>query len=135
MGTSITEKELIILKQTMLDSKTKNPIEIFENNNNVIGGGLLHQRVANYIIGLLMLYKYKCQTEVGVYLKGINKAYRLDVLATKGNKRIAIECGNTQKAKLVNLNKHFDIIHLSYSNFKILMNAERIKQSIIGVIK
>lgn len=133
--TKIQNQEMLNLKQMMLDQKGNKPFEIFNNFSRVVGGSRKHQRVANYLINLLSKNNFEYKTEVRVYFKKISKSYRLDILASKKNKQIAIECGNVSLSKLQHLRNYFEVIHLSYSDFKTLISAEKIKNNLGGIIQ
>ncbi len=146
MATKITNTEFLRLKKVMIKSKKEiehklkqiednNPIIITDDHNKVLHGSPKHHRVADYIIQLLKKEDLNYKVEVGIYLKNIKKQYRIDIL-TFGNKRqIAIECGQTHKTKIKHLKKYFDVIHLSYNDFKTLVLAKKIENNIMEVIK
>ncbi len=127
------EKPFIIFKEKRVDEsiipKSKRTIK------RILNGGRKHQKVAGYIIKILLANDFKYKTEVAVYIKKIKKAYRLDIFAYKDKRKIAIECGNTNKSKLENLKKYFEIIHISYNDFKILESTKQIEENINKIIK
>jgi len=148
VSTKIGSREYLELKKKM-DLKTeetkmseqkriKNVPFLITNSNEKrnLYGSPRHQNVGNYIINILKKHNFDFKTEVGVYLKDIKKQYTLDILAYKrnSNKKIAIECGNVTKRKLKDLKNYFNVIHLSYKNYRILNSAKKIKQDIFETI-
>ena len=159
MGTTkVSKKEFLNLKnqidlekeKTLVkENGTENSFIIFKEKKNIenviqkkkgtikriLNGGRKHQRVARYIIKILLANNFKYKTEMAVYIKRIKKSYRLDIFAYKDKRKIAIECGNTNKLKLQNLKKYFEIIHISYNDLKILESAKQIEKNIGGIIE
>ena len=127
------EETFIIFKEKRIERsiipKSKRTIK------RILNGGRKHQKVAGYIIKILLANDFKYKTEVAVYIKKIKKAYRLDIFAYKDKRKIAIECGNTNKSKIENLKKYFEIIHISYNDFKILESTKQIEENINKIIK
>jgi len=106
-----------------------------KNKKKQLNGGSKHKEIGNFVIDLLKKRYIKFSIEQGIYFKRLRKSYVIDILANrKGNKGIAIECGNTKREKLNVLKNYFNIIHISYRDYKTLIKAKGLNENITKIM-
>ncbi len=100
-----------------------------------LAGFLKHREIEMFMICKLIKKNYSVYTEQGIYFKKLKKAYKVDIFANNKKKDIVVECGTCSKSKINDLSKHFKVLHVSYSKFRILKQGGKPAEEILNNIE